>query len=176
MVVETGLVFELASEAEGVAESEPVKTADIGSGSGSGCRSGTEADVVLDPRSAAEFGLVVSGSEMCHSLLSGAEVVTESKAEFGFVAASGPDYMTAPSEDTQGDFAVVGVGVQLGAIAVEPDLVDKPETEELDPFAGAEELDASAVAPVWVSTAVGTRTDPEGIPGGKVELVQHRAG
>lgn len=70
------------------------------------------------------------------------------------------------------------MGVQLGTTAVEPDLADKPETVELDPFAGGAvgALDASVVAPVWASTAAVTGTDPEGSLVGKVELVQDPVG
>lgn len=112
MVAESGLVFELALEAEGDAESEPVNTAGAEAEDGAGGKTGAEVDVVPDPRSVAEFGLVASGFEMYHSLLSGAvavlnsEVVTESRVEFVFVAASGLDYMVAPFEDTRGTFAV----------------------------------------------------------------------
>lgn len=57
-------------------------------------------------------------------------------------------------------------------------MLDKPETVALDPFAGgvAGELDASAVVPVWVSTAVEMGTDTESSLVGKVELVQHPVG
>lgn len=96
---------------------------------------------------------------------------------FVFVAASEAEYMMAPCENTRRDLSEVLAGVPLGATAVEPELLDKLETVELDPFAVGmvEELDVSAgqwlgLALVWVST-VGKETDPGCNLGGNVEVV-----
>lgn len=98
----------------------------------------------------------------------------EPRVGFVFVAAS--EYMMAPCE-TRGALFEVVAGVQLGATVVEPELLDKSETVEIDSFAEGmvEELDVSAgqwlgfVALVWVATA-GMETDPGNL-GGNVEVV-----
>lgn len=95
------MALALALQAEDVAAVEPVSTAGAVVEVGVGGRTGAEVDEVLVPRSAAEFVLAVSGFETYHSLSLGA-VVAESRFEFVSVS----DHMEAPSEDTQGAFAV----------------------------------------------------------------------
>lgn len=93
----------------------------------------------------------------------------------GFVFASEAERMMAPCENTQPE---VLVGAQLGATVVEPELLGKLETVELDLFAEgmAGELDASAgqqvafEALVWVATG-GLETVPGSNLGGKEDVV-----
>lgn len=85
------------------------------------------------------------------------------------------EHMMAPCEKTQWTQPEVPAVVQVGATAVEPELLDKPETVEFDPF--VEDmvgiLDASAgywvgfEALVWMSIA-GKETEPGGKLGGKL--------
>lgn len=90
----------------------------------------------------------------------------------GFVFAS-----EAPCENIQGTLFDVPVEDQLETTVVEPELLDKPETVELDPFAeGMVGEDASAgqqlvfVTLVCVPTA-GMETDPVSNLEGNMEFV-----
>lgn len=67
-VAVTGVVPEHASEAEGDAGVEPENTVGGELADGPGGMSGAEVGGVPDPKSAAEFVLVVSGYEMGHNL------------------------------------------------------------------------------------------------------------
>lgn len=76
VVVAIGEVFEFSSEAEGAAEFDagPGKIAEIETGGEAedkaGDKAGAEAEVVPEPKSVAELGLVVSGHDTFHNLLS----------------------------------------------------------------------------------------------------------
>lgn len=149
VVVAIGEVFEFASEDERSAEfdteAEPVNIAEIEAEVEDGDKAGAEVEVVLEPKSFAELGLVVSGYEIYHNRSS--EVVAwNSGVSLGFVFASEAEYMMAPCENIQGALSEVLIGAQLGATAVGPELLDKPETVELDLFAEGMVglLDASA--------------------------------
>lgn len=188
VVIAIGEVFEFASEderdAEFDAEAEPVNIAEIEAGVEDGDKAGAEVEVVPEPKSFAELGLVVFGCETYHNLSS--EVVAWNSGvslgfvfepRVGFVFASEAEYMMAPCENIQGTLTEVLIGAQFGATAVGPELLDKPETVELDLFAEGMvgELDASAgqllgfVTLVWVSTA-GMETDPGSNPEGNMEV------
>lgn len=158
VVVAIGEVFELASEGETEFDAEPVNTAEIEAGNEAedkiGDKAGAEVEVVPEPKSVAELGLVVSGDETYHKLSSEVVVAWNSGVSFGvvfepkvgFVAASEAEYMMAPCENTRGALSEALAGAQLGATVVEPELLDMPETVELDLFAEGMvgELDASA--------------------------------
>lgn len=76
VVVAIGEVFEFSSKAEGAAEIDagPGKIAEIETGDEAedkaGDKAGAEAEVVAEPKSVAELGLVVSGHDTFHSHLS----------------------------------------------------------------------------------------------------------
>lgn len=184
VVVVIGEIFELASEAVGDAEfdAEPVNIA----ATEVVHKAGAEVEAELEPKSVAELGLVASGYATYYKLSSEIVVAWNSEVSFGvvfeprvvFAFASEAEERMAPCENTWGARPEVLAGAQLGATVVEPEVLNKPETVELDIFAEgmAGELDASAgqwlgfVALVWVSTA-GMKTDHGSNLGGKVEIV-----
>lgn len=146
VVVAIGEVFELGYAAEGDAEfgtdAQPVNIAGVEAGDKAG-----PGDVAVPaPRSVAELGLVVSGYEPYYKHLTEAVVAWDSGASFGFefepkvvlvfVAASEADYMMAPCENTLGAPFEVLAGAHLEPTVVQPELLDNPETAELDLFAG----------------------------------------
>lgn len=145
VVVLTGGVFELESAGEGDAEfdadAELVDTAEIEAAH----KAGADFEAVSDPKSVVELGLVVPGYETYHKLSSEFAVawnsgvllgvVFEPRVGFVFVAASEAEYMMAPCENIQGALSEVLAGALLGATVVEPELLDTPETVELDLFA-----------------------------------------
>ncbi len=150
VVVVIGEVFELAFESEAEFDAEPVNTAEIEVGDEAedkvgdkaGNKAGAEVEAVPGPMSVAELGLVVSGYETSHELSSEVVVAWNSAVSFGvvfepkvgsvFAAASEAEYMMAPCENTQGDLSEALAGAQLGATVVQPELLDMPETVELD--------------------------------------------
>lgn len=173
-MVVTGEKLEFASEAEGAAE--PVDTAVTQAGD-----EVEDAVVAPESKSVAAPGLVVSE---LHCKVSSVGVAWDSEASFGtvseprvgfvFETAFEAEHMVVPCENTPG-----GQPEALaGPTVAEAELVDKPETVELDPFAEGmtEEWDASGgnqfdfVALVCLSTA-GMETEPGGIQEGKVEMV-----
>lgn len=180
VVVASREVFELEAEGEAEfdADVEPVSIAGIEAGD----KAGAEIEVVPEPKSVAELVLVVSGhklsSEAAVAWNSGVSlgVVLEPRVGLVSVAASEAADMMAPCENIQGALSEVLPGVQLGATEGESELLDKPETVQLDLFAEGMvgELDVSAglgvVTLALVSTA-GVETDPGGNLGGNTEVV-----
>lgn len=150
VVVAIGEVFELASEAVGDAEfdAEPVNIADTEAVH----KAGAEVEAELEPKSVAELDLVASGYATYYKLSSEVVVAWNSEVSFGVVFeprvgfASEAEERMAPCENTWGAQLEVLAGAQLGATVVEPEVLDKPETVELDIFAEGMvgELDASA--------------------------------
>lgn len=97
-------------------------------------------------------------------------VVFEPRVEFVFAS-------EAPHEDIQGILFDVPLEDQLETTGVEPELLDKPETVELDPFAeGLVGVDASAGKQLVVVTLLcvptaGMAIDPGSSLEGNVEIV-----
>lgn len=138
---EDGLgVVVLIGDAEFDADAEPVNIAELEAGD----KAGAEFEPVSEPKVVVELGLVVSGYETYHKLSPEIVVAWNSGVLLGAVFEA--EYMMAPCENIRGAPSEVPFGVQLGATAVEPELLDKPETVKLELFAEGMvgELDASA--------------------------------
>lgn len=194
---------EVQAESGGEAEDEGVNEAEVGVESGAevgdevvdepGDEVGDKAEAAEagpEPRSAAEFDLVVSEHDTCHNLSSevvvawnsgvspSLEVVVEPRVVVVFVVACQADGTVAPCEDTKVALSEILTGIQLGATVVELEQLDKPETVGLDLLAegmvgesgasAGQRLDFAAL--VWVPTAE-QETDPVGNPESSVEVV-----
>ncbi len=171
VVVAIEEILELASEGDAEFDADSVNIAEKEVGKAVPVEAGPE------PKSVAELGLVVSVHDTYHKLSSevavawnfgvpsSLRVVFEPMVEF--VVASQAEYMMAPCERIQGALLDILTGSQLGATAVVPELLDKPETVELELLAEhiVGELNGLSgrwpgfVTLVWVSTAE-TVTDP----------------
>lgn len=153
-------------------DAEPENTAEVDE---------AEAGFVVEPesRTVAEPGLVVSVREPDYRVSSEAavawgcgvstELVLEPRVGFVFDASEVED-IKAPYADTQ----VALDGVQLGPIAADPELLDKPELEELEQFAVGmlEEGPPPSAAARWADfvALVGESTvGMEIVPGGNLE-------
>lgn len=176
----------MVADAEFDTDAEPVNIAVTEAGAETGDKAGAEVEAVSGPNSVAAFGLFVSGRDLSSEVVVAWDSVISLEAAFdpmvafAFVAASEGERMMAPFGNNQGvQAASEGLtGVQLEATVVKAELVDKPESVVLVPFAegmvGA--LGASAglwlglVTLVWVSTA-GMESDLGNNLEGNMEVV-----